>query len=108
MVRERSCSPEDERHGVRDTMLRSWDDDPTGDSRAMLNESRPCDMAGKPATDAGRARTDLDPDESNIFGPDAPNTRKDDTPGGRVAPEAPPPRPSTYPLDHGDFAPDET
>jgi hypothetical protein len=78
-----------------------------GVNRAMLNVSRPGDTAGKPSTDAGRAGTDLDPDESNVFGPDAPNTREDDPPGGQVAPEAPPPDPSTYPLEHGDFAPDE-
>jgi hypothetical protein len=78
-----------------------------GANHAMSNVSRPGDRAGKPATDADRARTDLDPDESNIFGPDAPNTREDDPPGGQYAPKAPPPQPSTYPLDHGDFAPDE-
>jgi hypothetical protein len=52
-------------------------------------------------------RTDLDPDESNIFGPDAPNTREDDPPGGQVVPEAPPPEPPSAVLDYGDFAPDE-
>jgi hypothetical protein len=58
--------------------------------------------------DPGRAMTDLDPDESNNFGPDAPNTREDDPPGGQAAPEAPPPEPMSAVLDHGDFAPDET
>jgi hypothetical protein len=74
----------------------------------MLNAPRPGDSAGGRATDPGRARTDLDPDESNIWGPDAPNTREDDPPGGQVAPEAPPPEPPSTALDHGDFAPDET
>ena len=55
----------------------------------------------------GRTRTDLDPDESNVWGPDAPNTREDDPPGGQQAPEAPPPEPPSAVLDHGDFAPDE-
>ena len=48
-----------------------------------------------------------DPDEPNPFGPDAPNVREDDPPGGQVVPEAPPPKPPTTPLDYGDFAPDE-
>jgi hypothetical protein len=82
-------------------------DDPMGVSRAMINGSPPADPAGKPSTSTGRARTDLDPDESNIFGPDAPNTREDDPSGGQYATEAPPPEPSKVPLDHGDFAPDE-
>ena len=73
----------------------------------MIDGSRTDGPAGKPSTSTGRARTDLDPDESNIYGPDAPNTRGDDPPGGQVAPEAPPPEPSKVPLDHGDFAPDE-
>jgi hypothetical protein len=74
----------------------------------MLNPVRTGKTSGDPSTDAGRARSDLDPDESNVFGPDAPNTREDDAPGGQVAPEAPPPEPPATPLDHGDFAPDET
>jgi hypothetical protein len=73
----------------------------------MLNAAHPGDPAGKQPTDAGGARTDLDPDEANIFDPDAPNVREDDPPGGQVVPEAPPPKPPTTPLDHGDFAPDE-
>lgn len=58
--------------------------------------------------DENRSRTDLDPDEANIFGPDAPNTREDDPPGGPVEVEAPPPEPPKAVLDDGDFAPDET
>ena len=73
----------------------------------MLNASRSDQSARDRASDPGRARTDLDPDESNNFGPDAPNTREDDPPGGQAVPEAPPPQPSTYPLEHGDFGPDE-
>ena len=73
----------------------------------MLNVSRPDQLVGWRATDPGRAMTDLEPDESNIFGPDAPNTREDDRSGGRVAPEGPPKPPSTV-LEHSDFAPDET
>ena len=53
----------------------------------MLEAPRPGPSAGKQATDPGHARTDLDPDESNIFGPDTPNTREDDLPGGQVVPE---------------------
>lgn len=68
----------------------------------MLTDAR---RPGDPTV--GEERTDLDPDESNIFGPDAPNTRDDDPPGGQVVPEAPPPEPPSEPLDHGDFAPDE-
>jgi hypothetical protein len=48
-----------------------------------------------------------DPDEPNPFGPDAPNVREDDPPGGQVAPRANPPKPPDTPLDHGDFGPDE-
>ena len=73
----------------------------------MLNASGPGQQAGGPGTDPGRARTDLDPDESNVLGPDAPNTREDDPPVGRV-PKAPPPEPPSTVLDDGDFAPDET
>jgi hypothetical protein len=73
----------------------------------MLDTSRSGNAPGDPGTNASRARSDLAPDESNVFGPDAPNTREDDPPGGQVAPEAPPPKPATTPLDHGDFAPDE-
>ena len=73
----------------------------------MLNPSRAGKKVGDPSTEAGRARSDLPPDESNVFGPDAPNTRADDPPRGRVAPEAPPPEPPATPLDHGDLAPDE-
>ena len=74
----------------------------------MLNASRPGQTAGNPAADPRRARADLDPDESqHRFGPDAPNVREDDPPGGQVVPEAPPPKPPATPLDHGDFAPDE-
>ncbi len=74
----------------------------------MSNTPRTGNASGDPGTDAGRARSDLATDESNVFGPDAPNTREDDPPGGQVAPEAPPPEPPATPLDHGDFAPDET
>ena len=73
----------------------------------MLNASRPGDTPGDRPAGASRTRTDLDPDESNIFGPDAPNVREDDPPGGQVVPEAPPAKPPAAPLDHGDFAPDE-
>jgi hypothetical protein len=73
----------------------------------MLNPSRPGHTAGDQPRDADRSRSDLDPDESNIFGPDAPNVREDDPPGGQVVPEAPPPKPPDTPLDYGDFAPDE-
>ena len=73
----------------------------------MLNASRPRDTAGDSPKDAGRARSDVDPDESNIFGPDAPNVRDDDPPNGQVVPEAAPAKPPDTPLDHGDFAPDE-
>jgi hypothetical protein len=54
----------------------------------MSDASRPDNTAGKPATDASRARTDLDPDESNVVGPDAPITREDDPPGGQVVPQS--------------------
>lgn len=74
----------------------------------MSVASRTSGLNGGRGTDPGRARTDLDPDESNVFGPDAPNTRADDPPGGQVAPEAPPPEPPSAVLDEGDFAPDET
>jgi hypothetical protein len=94
------------RHGVR-TDLEPSGDGPTGVSRTMSDATRPGNTAGTPSAGTGPVRTDLDPDEANIFGPDAPNTREDDPPGGQYAPEAPPPEPSTYPLEHGDFAPDE-
>ena len=55
----------------------------------------------------GQPPSGPDPDEPNPFGPDAPNVREDDPPGGQVVPEAPPPKPPTTPLDYGDFAPDE-
>jgi hypothetical protein len=49
-----------------------------------------------------------DQDDPNPFGPDAPNVREDDPPGGQVIPEAPPPsRPETV-LDDDQFAPDES
>jgi hypothetical protein len=74
----------------------------------MLNASRSGQSAGDRATDPGLARTDLDPDESNNFGPDAPNTREDGPPRGQAALKAPPPEPPSAVLDHGDFAPDGT
>ena len=61
---------------------------------------------GRTPDDPRSSRTDLNPDEANIFGPDAPNTREDDGTGG--PPEPPPPTPPRAVLDHGDFAPDET
>jgi hypothetical protein len=61
-----------------------------------------------PYQQPGRGASGPDPDEPNPFGPDAPNVREDDPPGGQVVPEAPPPQPPATPLDYGDFAPDET
>ncbi len=72
----------------------------------MFHPARTGDPAGGRATDPGRARSDLGPDEANLVGPDAPNTREDDSPGGPVTLEAPPPEPPSTALDHGDFAPD--
>ncbi len=77
----------------------------------MSDESR----AGAGSAQEGQAargpnpngRYDLEPDDPNRFGPDSPNVRADDPPGGQAIPTAPPVRPSRYPLDHGDFAPDE-
>jgi hypothetical protein len=65
--------------------------------------AQPTDQRGQP----GRVGSGPDPDEPNPFGPDAPNVREDDPPGGQVVPEASPPKPPTTPLDYGDFAPDE-
>ncbi len=75
----------------------------------MLNESLAGRTAGDPPeeTQPSQGGYDLEPDDPNQFGPDAPNVREDDPPGGQVVPLAPPVQPSTYPLDHGDFAPDE-
>lgn len=77
----------------------------------MTDESRAAREAGQenpPAEGSNpNGRYNLDPDDSNRFGPDAPNVRADDPPGGQVVPTAPPVQPSRYPLDHGDFAPDE-
>jgi hypothetical protein len=42
-----------------------------------------------------------------LFGPDAPNVRDDDAPGGQVIPEAPPPSPHETVLDDDQFAPEE-
>ena len=75
-------------------------------NRASIRGSggaQPTDPPGRP----GQAAPGPDPDEPNPFGPDAPNVREDDPPGGQVAPEASPPKPPATPLDHGDFAPDE-
>jgi hypothetical protein len=74
----------------------------------MLNASWPDQPVAGRAADPGSARTDLDPDESHIFGPDAPNTRENDPRGSQVAPEAPPPKPPSTVLEHGDLAPDES
>jgi hypothetical protein len=73
----------------------------------MLNTARPGQTNGDPAANRRPTGADLDPDDPNRFGPDAPNVREDDPPGGQVIPETPPPRPPAPPLDHGDFAPDE-
>jgi hypothetical protein len=73
----------------------------------MLNVSRPGKTVGDPPNDFGQARNDLDPDESNIFGPDAPNVREDDPPDGQVVTEVEPTKIPDAPLDYGDFAPDE-
>lgn len=77
----------------------------------MSDESRAARQAGQenpPAEGPNPSnRHELDPDDSNRFGPDAPNVRADDPPGGQTPPTAPPVLPSRYPLDHGDFAPDE-
>lgn len=51
--------------------------------------------------------TTATPEGPNPFGPDGPNVRDDDPPGGQAIPEAPPPSPPETPLDEGDFAPDE-
>ncbi len=69
----------------------------------MSRDTQPTGGTGQP----GHLPSGPDPDEPNPFGPDAPNVREDDSPGGQVVPEAPPPKPSTTPLDYGDFAPDE-
>ena len=77
----------------------------------MSNPSTPRGPAAPQPADrlsrSGPAGRGPDPDEPNPFGPDAPNVRDDDPPGGQVVPEAPPPQPPATPLDHGDFAPDE-
>jgi hypothetical protein len=73
----------------------------------MLNVTRSGKWAGEQPRDAGGTRSDLDPEESNRFGPDAPNVREDDPLGGQVIPETRPSKPPEKPLDHGDFAPDE-
>lgn len=67
------------------------------------------DPIGGRKSDPGRdpSRAGLDADESNNFGPDAPNTRADDPPGGQIAPEAPPPRPPLRPIEEDQIAPDE-
>jgi hypothetical protein len=49
-----------------------------------------------------------DQDQPNPFGPDAPNVREDDPPGGQVVPEARPPTPPATVLEDDQFAPDET
>jgi hypothetical protein len=65
--------------------------------------SQPTDLRSR----SGQAGSGPDPDAPNAFGPDAPNVRDDDPPGGQVVPEAPPPKPPVAPRDHGDIAPDE-
>ena len=57
---------------------------------------------------AGSAGTIPDEDGANPFGPDAPNVREDDPPGGQAIPPAPQPPPPAVPLEEADFAPDES
>jgi hypothetical protein len=65
----------------------------------------PPDPSPRPSR-SGQPGAPLDPDGSNIFGPDAPNVRSDDPSWGQPEPEAPPPSPPTASPDELDFAPD--
>jgi hypothetical protein len=77
----------------------------------MSNPAAPQVPAGaQPTGGTGQSRqagNDSEFEEPNPFGPDAPNVRADDPPGGQTVPEAPPPKPPATPVDYGDFAPDE-